>query len=86
MPPSLAERHGSSPVIEISQVSADSPAANAGIHPGDLLVTIDGSRMTGVPDVQAAMEADAIDSRIVVTVLRDGLERQLVVVPRELES
>jgi S1-C subfamily serine protease len=86
MPPSMAERHGSSPVIEISQVSADSPAANAGIHPGDLLVTIDGSRMTGVPDVQAAMEADAIDSRIVVTVLRDGLERQLVVVPRELVS
>jgi hypothetical protein len=47
---------------------------------------MDGSRMTGVPDVQAAMEADAIDSRIVVTVLRDGLERQLVVVPRELGS
>jgi S1-C subfamily serine protease len=54
------------------------------VRAGDLIVELDGRRLFGVADLQAALETDGIGSRIVVTVLRAGLERKLVVVPTEI--
>ena len=68
----------------MSDVTADGPAEHAGLRPGDLIVEFDGRRLTGVADLQAALETDGIGSRIVVTVLRAGRERAIVVVPTEL--
>jgi S1-C subfamily serine protease len=84
LPPAHRERFGAGDVIEVTEVVADSAAERARLRPGDLIVEFDGRRLTGVADLQAALEADGVGERIVVTVLRAGLERKLVVVPTEL--
>ena len=38
----------------------------------------------GVADLQRALEGDSVGTRLVLTLLRDGRERQVVVVPDEL--
>jgi S1-C subfamily serine protease len=82
----LRERWGEAQVVEVVEVVPGSPAATAGLRDGDLLVELDGRRLTGVQDVQRLMEDEVIGTRVVVTALRDGLERRMTVVPRELGS
>ena len=84
LPPATRERWGAAPGIELVEVMPDSPAAVAGLRAGDLLVELAGRRLTGVQDLQRLMEDEVVGSRVVVTALRDGLERQMTVVPREL--
>jgi S1-C subfamily serine protease len=84
LPPGLRERWGADPCVELVDVVAGSPADAAGLRAGDLMVELAGERLTGVQDVQRRMEDEVIGTRLVVTVLREGLERQLQVVPREL--
>ena len=86
VPPAQRERHGAEPVIEVDAVVPGSPADRAGIIPGDLLVALDGRRLAGITDLQQALDGDAIGGRLVVTLLRDGLERQKLVVPDELSG
>jgi S1-C subfamily serine protease len=85
LPPAPRERWGAEPGVEIVEVVPGSPAATAGLRAGDLLVELDGRRLTGVQDVQRLMEDEIIGTRIVVTALRDGLERRMTVVPTELK-
>jgi S1-C subfamily serine protease len=84
LPPAMRETWGMDPGVEIVEVVPGSPAAEAGLRTGDLLVELDGRRLTGVQDVQRLMEDEVIGSRVVVTALRDGLERRMTVVPAEL--
>jgi S1-C subfamily serine protease len=84
LPPAMRETWGMDPGVEIVEVVPGSPAAEAGLRTGDLLVELDGRRLTGVQDVQRLMEDEVIGTRVVVTALRDGLERRMTVVPREL--
>ena len=84
IPPAHRERYAAGDAVEVSQVVPDSPADRAGLRPGDLIVELDGQRLFGVADLQAALETDGIGSRIVITLLRAGLERKLIVVPTEL--
>jgi len=86
IPPAQRERYGDDPVVAVGEVVPGSPAAEAGIRPDDLLVALDGRRLTGVADLQSALEGDVVGTRVVVTLLRGGRERQIVVVPRELAS
>ena len=83
-PPAHRERYTAGDAVEVKEVVTDSGADHGGLQPGDLIVELDGQRLLGVADLQAALETDGIGSRIVVTVLRAGLERKLVVVPTEL--
>jgi S1-C subfamily serine protease len=86
LPPELHERWGSGACVEIFEVVPGAPAQAGGIRAGDLLVEIGGARIAGVQDVQRSMEEEVIGTHVTVTVLRDGLERRLQVVPVELEG
>ncbi|HWH93901.1 MAG TPA: trypsin-like peptidase domain-containing protein [Baekduia sp.] len=86
LPPKLAERYGDGDVVEVGDVVAGAPAADAGLRAGDLIVSLDGRRISGVADIQSAMEGDVIGTRVIATVLRHGLERRLTVIPTELQS
>jgi S1-C subfamily serine protease len=84
LPPREQARYGTDPCLEIAQVIDGAPAEAAGLRAGDLLIELAGRRVTGVADVQRLMEADLIGTRVAAVVLRDGLERHVVVVPTEL--
>jgi membrane-associated protease RseP (regulator of RpoE activity) len=66
---------------------AQSPAAAAGLEPGDTVLAIDGRAVsqetdTGWTQVQEAIRG-SIDTPVVLTVERDGAERDLTVTPIE---
>jgi len=84
IPPAQRDRYGPGDVVEVSQMVADGAAERGGLRSGDQIVDINGRRTRGVTDLQAALDADSIGSNLIVTVLRDGFERKLVIVPTEL--
>jgi S1-C subfamily serine protease len=86
LPPALQRRWGSDPCIEVAEVMDGSPAALGGLRAGDLLVELAGQRVRGVQDVQRLMEEDVIGTHVTARVLRQGLERLLQIVPRELDE
>jgi serine protease Do len=66
----LPERPG----LLVRAVEDDSPAAAAGIEPGDLLAAASGTELTGVDDLYAALDA-AGDGSLDLTVVRGTEER-----------
>jgi len=64
------------PIVRMTNVAANSNAANAGLKQGDYLVSYDGKRLESVDDLRAALEgaAEAAKETIVVVVYR-GAER-----------
>jgi S1-C subfamily serine protease len=53
---------------------------------GDLLVALDGAPVGDAGDVQRLMVAELIDRPLSATVLRNGRERDLELVPEELAT
>jgi S1-C subfamily serine protease len=84
--PAQAAHHGDGDVLEILEVVPGSPAEAAGLRAGDLVLELDGRRVTGAGDVQRAMQEDVIGTRVPVTFLRDGRQRTTLVIPAELED
>jgi hypothetical protein len=69
------------PGVPIVQVLADSPAAIAGLQPGDVLTTLNNRWTTSIPDVFAAASDVAAGREIRVLVLRNGREQAFMVRP-----
>ena len=68
--------------MPIRDVWPGSPAAAAGLKPGDVLTTLDGRWTTSVNDTYAAAAGVAPDRDVAVVILRDGREQTLTVRPR----
>jgi len=71
--------------IEVVEVVRGSPASEAGIRPEDLIIEVDGKRVTRVEDLQQLMVAELIDTPIPVRLLRQGRTLEVELVPAELE-
>ena len=84
LPPRVAARLGRHTGVEVVDVADGSPAARAGVRPEDLLVALAGEPVTDVTDVQRLMTEELIGHAVDVTVVRDGRDVALRLVPEEL--
>ena len=82
--PALAARLGTATGLQIASVVKDSPAAEAGLRRGDIVVSVDGYHIVTATAIQKLMVEDAIARRIEMTVWRNGALVDMFVVPREL--
>ena len=72
--------------LEVVQLLDGSPAAAAGVRPGDLIVELDGRPIEGVGDLQRLLDGDLIGRRVALRVARDGRLRELAIQPVELRG
>jgi S1-C subfamily serine protease len=84
--PELAEKVGSPTGLQVAQVVAGSPAGEAGLHRGDIIVQLDGQRVVTTTAVQRLMVEDAINRPIEITVWRNGALVDVICLPKELQG
>ncbi len=80
--PTLAEGLGLSEEsgVIISDVTPEGPAAAGGLHVGDVVLSMDGRPITGLPDFMTALYLHSPDKTVSLDVLR-GPKRLALVVP-----
>ncbi|TMM09533.1 MAG: PDZ domain-containing protein [Actinobacteria bacterium] len=84
LPPRVRSRFDIDAAVEVVEVLPDSPAARAGLRPEDLIVAVDDKPTASVYDLQRLMVAELIGTAIPITVVRDGRELELSLVPAEM--
>jgi S1-C subfamily serine protease len=84
LPARAAERVGRRAGVQIMQVIEGSPADNAGLRLGDLLVELDGEPVTDAGDLQRLMVHERIGRTVGAVVLRGGAPRTIELVLDEL--
>ena len=67
----------------IASLDPAGPAARGGLADGDMIISVDGVRITGVDDVIRILDAGRIGKTLTVEVVRGGAKHDLVVVPTE---
>jgi hypothetical protein len=72
---------GRSNRVIIESVLSNSPASNAGILPGDVILTYDNKRIYNWSDLTGATSEGTANSTVAVTIVRDNQQQQ-VYVPR----
>jgi S1-C subfamily serine protease len=69
--------------VTAGTVESDSPAARAGLRPGDIIIGLDGAHITGADDLVRALSGDKIGRTIALDVLRATERLTLLLVPQE---
>jgi S1-C subfamily serine protease len=78
-PTAAAARDGQETGLLIVSVEAKSPAEQAGVLVGDIIVAIGGERITDTGDLAAALGPDSVGVATAVTVVRAGALQDLTV-------
>ena len=89
VPPDEREKLGPNPPDRgafVSEVKQGTPAAKAGLRPGDVITAIDGKALSTPADVIDAVSARPIGSTVVVKVFREGKPEDVRVTVGELPS
>jgi S1-C subfamily serine protease len=82
--PAQAERYGQRGALRVVEVVERSPAAQSGLHAGDLVLAIDGAPLGDAQSLQKRLFTEAIGQRMEVTVIRNGALVDAIVLPSEL--
>ncbi|GAA4483208.1 S1C family serine protease [Microbacterium panaciterrae] len=82
--PEAAAKVGSATGMQVMSTVPGSPAALAGAHPGDIVLSIDGTAVFDPTGLQRVMVEGAIGRRMEMVVLRNGALIDLVLEPEEL--
>jgi S1-C subfamily serine protease len=67
--------------VLVQSVEASSPASVAGVHPGDVIIGLDGEPVAGIDDLHRVLSDERIGRTLDLTVLRDGARTVLAVKP-----
>ena len=86
VPPRVAEGTGQRTAVRLADVIAGSPADRAGLHAGDVLLTVSGVPVTSATELQRWMFADAIGRPLALTVLRNAALVDVIAEPVELTA
>jgi S1-C subfamily serine protease len=86
IPRSLVRHHqlASEQGLTITAVSEGTPAAEAGLRPGDRIVEFAGESVRGVDDLHRLLTEDRIGQVVAVKIIRRGELRRILVTPREV--
>lgn len=71
--------------IEVDNVLADSPAAKAGLHPGDIIVSVDGQQIFSTPKVHDIISSGG-GKPVSVVISHNGKIRTATLTPAKLEN
>jgi S1-C subfamily serine protease len=82
--PQLAERFDQRTALRVVEVIAGSPAAQAGLRQGDLVLAVDGVPLRDAQSLQRLLFEDAISRRTEITAIRNGALVDVVALPAEL--
>src|SRR5882757_2349192 len=69
--------------VMIATVEPGSPADRAGLHSGDIILTLDGTAVTGADDLIRMLAGEKIGRTVEVATLRNGEPRGVSLVPTE---
>jgi serine protease Do len=86
LPPRLARKLGRTAGVEIVQVVEGGPADRAGLRPEDLIVELDGTPIEGMDELQRVVVSEVIGRSVPAKVIREGREREIEIVPAELDG
>jgi serine protease Do len=86
LPPRPAAQVGRRLGVEIMGVVAGSPAVDAGLRSGDIILEVDDHAIEDVADLQRLMVGEALGGPMHVRIWRAGEVRTIVVRPTELEA
>jgi serine protease Do len=86
LPPRLSRKLGRASGVEIVQVVEGGPADRAGLRPEDLIVELDGVAIEGMNELQRVVVSELIGRPVTAKVVREGEEREVELVPAELEA
>jgi serine protease Do len=86
LPPRLARKLGRAGGVEVVQVVEGGPADRAGMRPEDLIVEVDGTPIEGMDGLQRVVVGDLIGRAVRAKVIREGRERELELIPAELDG
>lgn len=69
----------------IGQIMPDTPAAEAGLQPGDRILRINADKVTGFNDIPYLISTN-LGTPVELLLLRGGAEKTITLTPREVES
>ncbi|HEY0814073.1 MAG TPA: trypsin-like peptidase domain-containing protein [Pseudonocardia sp.] len=84
VPAAVADKYGRRNGLRLVEVITGSPAARAGLRPGDLVLDVGRHPVEDAQGIQRQLFGDAIGVPLPVTVLRNGAMVDVVAVPSEL--
>ncbi|GHG94886.1 PDZ domain-containing protein [Comamonas sp. JC664] len=77
LPEKLAKAHGTSGGLKVASVEPEGPAEEAGLHPGDTLLTLEGQPLREVDDLVAQLPPERVGQTVHAKVLRAGAARDV---------
>ena len=84
--PQLAERFDQRRALRVVEVIAGSPADEAGLRAGDLVLAVDGTPLRDAQSLQRQLFADAIGRRTEITAIRNDALVDVIALPTELSD
>ena len=70
--------------VVVVDVMDNSPAAAAGLRQCDMILRVDGTAVRNPAEVQLAVDRGTVGQELPITLQRDGIERTVMVRPKEL--